>query len=313
MSSKKRVSVSPASVAALKRQFSLDASEDLQCLICQELVVDAVQVVCCGALHCRACISKCDRCPQCRKLVTADCIVRDVRCERLAAACLRPCPNAQHGCDFNGNRASVTEHEAICDFVPRSVLRQKIQAVELELQQQASLVEGFALRLETYAARLQRQQTQADERSKLQQQFALENRNMLTTMMRCALGSDPAEAALRVLHSVPEVQYIAAVDRAKARGTSHTVFTFPEWHIKCVVHELNHNVAVWFRKLPDFTPKQPGTNAAFALLHPYDATLSKKGVVDVSKLNDSDGHGWTNFMTSKELDKYTVNGKYYVA
>jgi hypothetical protein len=233
---------------------------------------------------------------------------------------LRPCPNAQHGCDFNGNRASVTEHEAICDFVPRSVLRQKIQAVELELQQQASSVEDFALRLETYAARLQplvqRQQTQADERSKLEQQFALENRNMLTTMMRCALGSDPAEAALRVLHSVPEVQCITAVDRAKAKGISHAVIRFPELHIKCVVHELNHNVAVWFRKLPDFTPKQPGTNAAFALLHPYDATLSKKGVVDVSKLNDSDtgdGHGWPNFMTSKELDKYTVNGKYYVA
>jgi hypothetical protein len=128
MSSNKRVSVSPASVAGLKRQCSLDVSESLQCLICQELVVDAVQVVCCGALHCRACISKCDRCPQCRKPVTADCIVRDVRCERLAAACVRPCPNAQHGCNFNKNRASVTEHEAICDFVPRSVLRQKIQA-----------------------------------------------------------------------------------------------------------------------------------------------------------------------------------------
>ena len=271
MPSKKRVSVSPASVAALKRQFSLDASENLQCLICQELVVHAVQVVCCGALHCRACISKCDRCPQCRKLVTADCIIRDVRCERLAAACLRPCPNAQHGCDFNGNRASVTEHEAICDFVPRSVLRQKIQEVELELQQQASLVEDFGLRLETHE--------------------------------------------LRVLHSVPEVQCITAVDRAKAKGTSHAVIRFPELHIKCFVHELNHNVAVWLRKLPDFTPKHPGTNTAFALLHPYDATLSKKVVFDVSKLNDSntDGCGWPNFMTSKELDKYTVNGKYYVA
>lgn len=91
MSSKKRVSVSPASVAGLKRQFSFDAIENLQCLICQELVVDAVQVLCCGALHCRACISKCDRCPQCRKHVNADCIGFDVRCERLSAAYVRPC------------------------------------------------------------------------------------------------------------------------------------------------------------------------------------------------------------------------------
>jgi hypothetical protein len=138
----KRVSLSPASVNDLvndlKRQFSSDAT-DLQCLICQELVVDAVQVVCCGALHCRACISKCDKCPQCRKHVNADCIVPDVRCERLAAACSRPCPNAQHGCDFNGNRASVTAHEDNCDFVPRSVLRGKIQAVELQIRAQVFL------------------------------------------------------------------------------------------------------------------------------------------------------------------------------
>jgi hypothetical protein len=240
--------------------------------------------------------------------VTADCIVRDVRCERLAAACLRPCPNAQHGCDFNGNRASVTEHEAICDFVPRSVLRQKIQAVELEIQQQASLVE-------TLLDRLQRQQTQAGERSRLQQQFALEKSNMQTAMMRCALGSNPAEAALRVLYSMPENTFLTEVDREKAKGTSHCVYTVPNLHISCCVHELNHNVAVWFRKLPDFAPGQPGQSVRFVLLHPYNTTLSKKLIFDVSKLNDSDTgceKGWANFMTSTQLDEFTVDGKYYV-
>jgi hypothetical protein len=241
--------------------------------------------------------------------VTADCIVRDVRCERLAAACLRPCPNAQHGCDFNGNRASVIMHEAICDFVPRGVLRRKIQAVELEIQQQASLVE-------TLLDRLQRQQTQADERSRLQYQFALEKSNVQAAMMRCALGSDPAEAALRMLYSLPENRFIAAVDREKAKGTSHRVYSFPNMHISCVVHELNHNVAVWFRKLSDFPFYQPRTNAWFLLLHPYDTTLSKKLIFDVSKLNDvdtGDEHGCANFMTSTQLDEFTVDGKYYVA
>ncbi len=310
MSSKKRVSVSPASAAGLKRQFLPDASENLECLICQELVVDAVQVVCCGALHCRACISKCDRCPQCRKNVNADCIVPDVRCERLSAAFVRQCPNEQHGCDFKGNRASVTAHEEICDFVPRSVLREKIQAVKSEIQQQASLVE-------TLLARLQRQQTQADERSKLQQQFALEKSNVQTEMMKCALGRDPAKAALRVLYSMRETSSIAPVDRENAEGKVQDVFQWCNGQITMEVHELNHNVAVWFRKSSKFTPMAPGTKVRCVLLHPYDTALSKELVFEPSvclnELSDGCAWGWSNFMTSKELDEYTVNGKYYFA
>ena len=306
MSSKKRVSVSPASVAGLKRQHLVDASENLQCLICQELLVDAVQVVCCGALHCRACISRCDRCPQCRKPVNAGCIVPDVRCDRLAAACLRPCLNAQHGCDFIGNRASVTAHEEICDFVPRSVLREKIQAFESESLQQATLVESLL-------ARLQRQQTQADERTKLQQQFEREKINVQRAMMRCAFGSEPAEAALRVLYAFPADRFISVVDREKAKGASCDVSWFCNREIRMEVHELNHNVAVWFFKQSNFTPKEPGQEVRCVLLHPYDTALSKELVIDSSHLNTRPSWGFPNFMTSTELDEFTVNGKYYIA
>jgi hypothetical protein len=299
MYSNKRVSVSPSSLADLKSLFSVYATENLQCLICQELVVDAVQVICCGALHCRACISKCDKCPQCRKHVNADCIVPDVRCERLTAACSRPCPNAQHGCDFNGNRASVTAHEDICEFVPRSILRGKIQAAQLEIRQQETLLETLLARLS-----LQRQHTQADERTKLQ-----------TAMMRCALGNDPAKAALRVLYSLPEDIFISEVDREKARGKRHRVVLFYHRQVSLAVHESNHNVAVWFCKSSHFTPKAPGTNVRFVLLHPYDTALSKKVVFDVSVLNDVEtgsSIGFPNFMTSEELDDHTVNRKYYI-
>ena len=199
--------------------LSVDATENLQCLICQELVVDAVQVICCGALHCRACISKCDKCPQCRKHVNADCIVPDVRCESLAAACSRPCSNAQHGCIFNGNRASVTAHEDICEFVPRSILREKIQAAELKILQEQTLLETLLAGLS-----LQRQQH--------------------TAMMRCALGNDPAKAALRVQYSLPEDIFIAEVDREKAKGKLHRVFSFFHRQVSVSVHESNHNVAV---------------------------------------------------------------------
>jgi hypothetical protein len=56
-------------------------------------------------------------------------------------------------------------------------LREKIQAFESESLQQATLVESLL-------ARLQRQQTQADERTKLQQQFELEKINVQRAMMR---------------------------------------------------------------------------------------------------------------------------------
>jgi len=230
--------------------------------------------------------------------VNADCIVPDVRCERLAAAYVRPCPNAQHGCDFNGNRASVTAHEDICDFVPRSVLREKIQAAEVESRQQAALVETLRARLS-----LLQQQTQADE--------------LRTAMMRCALGNEPAKAALRVLYSLTEDIGITEVDRENAKGKLHNVFSFCDHRqVKVYVHESNHNVAVWFRKSSNFTPKAPGSKVYISLLHPYDTALSKKVVLDLSQLNDVKiGSSWVfpNVMTSFELDEYTVNGKYYIS
>ncbi len=134
-------------------------------------------------------------------------------------------------------------------------------------------------------------------------------------MMRCALGSDPAKAALRVLYSLPEASCIAEVDREKAKGKLHRVFQFCNHQFSCAVHEKNYNVAVWFRKSSNFTPKAPGTNVRLVLLHPYDTALSEELVFDASELNDvKTGSSllYPNFMTSKELDEYTVNGKYYL-
>jgi hypothetical protein len=121
-------------------------------------------------------------------------------------------------------------------------------------------------------------------------------------MMRCALGNDPAKAALRVLYSLPEDIDIAEVDREKAKGKLHRVCSFfPHREVGVAVHESNHNVAVWFRKSSDFTPKAPGTNVRFVLLHPYDTALSEQVVFDVSVLNDVEtgsSLGFPNFMTT---------------
>ena len=112
-----------------KRQRSEpEENEEMQCLICLDLAVDAVQVSCCGALHCRACILHCTVCPQCRKTIPS--VVPDVRRERLSAAALRRCSQEENGCQFQGNRASVASHEDICDFVPRAVLRARMLKAE---------------------------------------------------------------------------------------------------------------------------------------------------------------------------------------
>jgi hypothetical protein len=115
----KRLS-SSCSAAAPKRQN--DDIEELKCSICFDLAVDAVQVSCCGALHCSDCISKCAACPMCRNAVVR--WVSDFRRERLSAAALRQCPN--QGCAFEGNRASLMAHQEECDFLPRVFLKHKL-------------------------------------------------------------------------------------------------------------------------------------------------------------------------------------------
>jgi hypothetical protein len=136
----KRNSESHAPAAACKRRGE-DPDDDseitlsLACLVCSGLVVDAVQTPCCGRLHCRSCITKWLRfptsrsaCSNCRAKIDPEQLIRDVRCERLSAAKLRSCPHAEYGCTILANRAAMVEHELVCDFVPRCVLRQQRDA-----------------------------------------------------------------------------------------------------------------------------------------------------------------------------------------
>lgn len=68
----------------------LKIDEDLLCLICTELVVDAKQTACCGGLFCAVCINVWfDRdggvgnaCPNCRTFLVKESIVPDLRSER---------------------------------------------------------------------------------------------------------------------------------------------------------------------------------------------------------------------------------------
>jgi hypothetical protein len=79
-----------------------------QCLICHDVVVDAVQMFCCGGLYCRQCVfiwlSDKTTCPSCRQHAAHDKVVTDVRSERLAATVMWPCAQAHLGCAFKGDR-----------------------------------------------------------------------------------------------------------------------------------------------------------------------------------------------------------------
>ena len=283
---KKRVSVSPASVStAVKRQrAAADENEELQCLICCMLVVDAVQVRCCGALHCRACISKCTTCPMCRQPVNADTIIPDVRCERFSAAAIRPCAYAEEGCAFKANRSSVAAHEELCDYVPRNVLRQNIQKVERDMREQS------------LAHTTERQ-----------------------ALLKCALGPEPAKNALKVLYNLPAADAVFEIDREAAKGRSHVVMNFAGGTF-VTVHECNHNVAVWaIKSQPVFVfgppprPLAPPDRIHASILHPYDVCLSKTIRIISSDFDFKQQAGFENFMTSKQLDEHCINGKYYMA
>jgi hypothetical protein len=230
----KRLSGSSSSISAAdpKRQrCELDDNEELKCSICFDLVVDAVQVRCCGALHCRACISKCATCPLCRKPLGAENIISDVRCERLSAAATRQCSHAANGCTFKGNRASVTAHEALCDFIPSGVLRNEIQklnealmvnstnfermkAEKMKLQQELNKIQKLNEALMVNSTNFERMKA---EKMKLQQE-----------LIKCALGPEPAAAAMRVLHHISAGKAVFVIDRAAASGNSQWICSWFE-------------------------------------------------------------------------------------
>jgi hypothetical protein len=227
MSSKKRVSLSPASAANFKRHASLHDESDLQCLICHELVLDATQTTCCGAMHCRRCISHWmesrPTCPSCRKPLSADEVVPDARNERLSAARLRACAYAQHGCKFEGNRTAVSSHEQECESVPRSVLRQAARLVENEWEQ-----------------RLLEKDQQIDSL----EQFCERQEMIRERLLRSALGPDPANNAIRIMYGFSPCKFLARVKRQDVIDEIEPFFSFPQYAVAFRIIEKNHNVAV---------------------------------------------------------------------
>ena len=120
------MSAEPAATRTPKSKRTEDSPQreviDLHCGICLEVVKNAVQSRCCGALWCSNCMKTAMAtsrlCPNCRSVLTRSELVPDTRANREAAAIRRHCPYAQHGCPFEGNRSDLEEHAKDCNAKP---------------------------------------------------------------------------------------------------------------------------------------------------------------------------------------------------
>ena len=107
-------------------------------LLCIQLVVNATQTPCCGALFCRVCIMTWTDInfsgPCCRRIVYSSELIIDVRSERKSRVHLRCCKYYDNGCEFVSGRTEMDAHEKICQVKPKSKnLRAENQALSLEL------------------------------------------------------------------------------------------------------------------------------------------------------------------------------------
>ena len=151
--------------------------------------------------HCRSCITKWLKfptslsvCSHCRAKIDPLDLIKDVQCERASAAKLRCCPHADSGCEVLANRAGMKEHELLCEFVPRSQLRQERDA---------------AIRDRELAVKKMEIKHQAANRSlRLQLQRLLMN----------SLGPSPAIDCLKTMFGFTSV---IAIARDSIRNRSH--------------------------------------------------------------------------------------------
>lgn len=297
----------------MKRNCS-PCEENLDCCVCLELLEDATQVRCCGAKFCRNCIIQSVAvnpiCPHCRSpCVINACVVDDPGAERKSAAKLRPCVYDVEGCMFVGKRADCKTHEQSCDRTPFTVMKQRNTAL-LQRNQDLLLQNNSLVRTinqERDAAHAERLMLIADMSEKRQ------------ALMKAALGTEPAENALMLLHSEdPEKGGIKKVCRALCKGQAYTV---PGWlgcqSISIVINESNYNVSLSFVKDSNAADKFPDgfpeLSLELHLLHPFDKDRVKYFQIQATDLNRSNSSVFSNVMTSREFDEYCVNGYFYLA
>ena len=254
-----------------------ERTQVLECLICHQVVNDAVQMRCCGGLFCRGCILLWLRsqttCPNCRTHVKLHEIQTDLRSERLAADAIRPCDYAYLGCVFKGNRQAVAHHARDCDFVSRAML----------------VPENFDLR------------TQLQEVSK---KFAY--------CIQAALGPDPASNALKLLHVLDSSHSVIEIKRKKRSFIHCCNIRRGSAEVSVDLHQ-SKSVGLQLKKLDSV---HISCNIAVSLLHPSDNLLTITVTFlgeTLSVLQKNEKVGFEDVMPIQSFDDYCIGGYFFVA
>ena len=162
--------------------------DDLLCITCHDLVIDATQTACCGSLFCRSCITTwiaaSDSCPTCRSSLQLKNLITDVRSDRKSASQPRCCKQKEYGCEYIGSRNEMVEHEKSCKFIPITFLEQQSHELSAELSEAKQ-------KIVTLTAELADAKVLATADSRLSQKALQQCQNLLTKSLKTAGFQEP--------------------------------------------------------------------------------------------------------------------------
>lgn len=290
---------------------SLKVDEDLLCLICTELVENAKQAICCGALFCGTCIDQWinrdmygdhQGCPNCRAMLLQASIVPDPRSDRKSAAQPRRCPfHENHHCDFVGTRQEVAGHKAECPCDPDLCTSQRCKAEKetwiLEKDQMQERIDE----LKNIIEETEKRESTAAREAK----FSLVSAAFLSPerVLRRALGFEGA----RILHVDNTKRYAICAKYGNQ---------LPQREIKIHITEANYNVSIFCYHNPTCTGPE-AIPQALPKLRISCTLVSRDPAVDnlTSQINlDSGtrGYGRRNWLTDTAFSSYVKDGTFAV-
>jgi len=250
-----------------------------QCLICHDVVVDAVQMGCCGGMYCRRCVlnwlQENTTCPSCRQHATPDNVSTDVRSERLAASVMRPCAQAHLGCTFKGNREKADEHAWACGFLPQP-------SILSELQRCKKLLECS---VQDYMK-----------------------------VIHAALGPNAALDAMRVLHKLEASAVIVQIRRTK-RSVIHCFnIRCNDAHAALELHQ-KRKIGMYLRNTSNVVFQ---VNFSLMILHPSNPLYSKRvdflrNGSDFIPAAVFDARSVVEVMSCELFDNFCANGYFFIA
>lgn len=264
--------------------------EDVACVTCHDLVVNATQTPCCGSLFCRTCILDwvCvhKTCPCCRKLLSVAELIADVRTERKSACYPRSCKFKDDGCNTIGTRNEMMEHEKTCKFIPRTILNEKIDDLNTKLTESNILVSQLK-----------------DEKKRI----ILEHVNL-----RVASAFQPPEEIILSIYNLTWMPFILKAGKEAYEIT----YCYPKATVtkkyKIAIAIANFNVSLKVYCISSVVDAHQ-EKIQVTLIHPDGPSKNKTTNVVANFLKDDKGsYGEATWMTEEEMKSFCRNNKFII-